>query len=109
MKLKIDRAKWLRGEGAYKSYLFRPEDGRMCCLGFLGLSYSLSPEDLTNVKMPTEIDKPGYPEWLGHREASDACKDITEVNDDPCISDQDREAKLTQLFALNDIQLEFVG
>lgn len=36
MKLTIDRSKWLRGDP--NSMLLRPTDGRMCCLGFLGLA-----------------------------------------------------------------------
>lgn len=34
MKLIIDRKTWLRGEGSLHSYLRRPADDKMCCLGF---------------------------------------------------------------------------
>lgn len=33
--VKIDRSKWLRGEGAENSYLLRSADNQMCCLGFV--------------------------------------------------------------------------
>lgn len=33
-KLIIDRSRWLRGEGCDASYLLRPADNKMCCLGF---------------------------------------------------------------------------
>ena len=44
MKLVIDRATWLRGEGHEQSYLLRECDGKMCCLGFFALACGLHPE-----------------------------------------------------------------
>ena len=52
MKLIIDRAKWLRGEGADKSYLVRDSDQKMCCLGFYGCSLGIDPSAMNTERSP---------------------------------------------------------
>lgn len=33
-KVVVKRSEWLRGEGYERSMLYRPEDGKRCCIGF---------------------------------------------------------------------------
>lgn len=46
----VDRSKWLRGEGSYKSRLLRPADGRMCCMGSAALAKGLSKDEIRDVQ-----------------------------------------------------------
>lgn len=46
----VVRDKWLRGEGAQKSYLLRRSDGKMCCMGFYALACGYDVEDIVGVK-----------------------------------------------------------
>lgn len=45
-ELLIDRDKWLRGEGGWRSYLHRRTDGKMCCLGIHAVSCGIHPHTL---------------------------------------------------------------
>lgn len=48
----VKRSKWLRGEGHGNSYLLRPNDGKMCCLGFLGIACGAEKEDIFDNENP---------------------------------------------------------
>lgn len=123
MKLRINRAKWLHGEGDYVSYLLRPADGKMCCLGFYGQALGVPTETLAYKKSPvgSEIFCKKAP-WLGDTENfSEVCGDLMEVNDscpdnqdktrpvNIVLSEPEREARLTKLFAEHGVEVEFYG
>jgi hypothetical protein len=131
MKLRIDRATWLRGEDPAVlktggSYLLRPKDGRMCCLGFLCRDLGWPLHELAHVTMPDLlIDADGaqdpaavclLPKWLVEKGTGDGDPDLTPLvetmantNDDPRLTETEREAKLTELFARQGIEVEFFG
>lgn len=55
LQVTVDRSKWLQGEGEEDSYLYRPDDGKMCCLGFVGLAAGLSEEIMADVSTPSGL------------------------------------------------------
>lgn len=53
MKLTIDRRKWWRGQGSINSTLLsttEPNEGKMCCLGFLSLACGYDEKDIRNLR-----------------------------------------------------------
>ena len=108
MKLIIDRAKWLRGDE--RSCLLRVEDRKMCCLGFLGLACGAVEDEITACPSPSSAVQVPWPSGLIVRKRNTpACSSLMLVNDDPTLSDTDREAELTRLFRQLNIEVEFTG
>lgn len=124
MKLIIDRAKWLRGEGSEDSYLVRASDGKMCCLGFYGQACGLDIEAMRDVPSPAEVPdviamawKEGR--WLFddlYKFTSASCSNLMEANDVVCSDfeeieevERQREAEIVSLFAFHSVEVEFVG
>ncbi len=119
----IDRATWLHGEGSLGSYLLRPSDGKMCCLGFLAKASGVSQTDLTHQKM---LDYLSYynrtllPAEL-IRENSMSVARIVSLNDNPLHekvtplivpeleSAIEREQRLTTAFQELGITVTFTG
>jgi len=118
MKLVIDRSKWARGQRP-DSYLLRRRDSKMCCLGFFGLACGLTEAALVGMQEPREVAKFGkWPRWLVEEDNadpyeaiwcdSDAAGRLIEANDEPDISEADREQCIAAIFAENGVEVEFV-
>lgn len=127
MKLTIDRATWLHGEGGKASYLLRQTDQKRCCLGFLGSALGYSDACLLGMQTPRYISDfmpesiftdPKAEQLLLKLMVTNDCKvgarlyGINVKVFDPelnCLleSEAQREALLTKLFAQHDIQVEF--
>jgi hypothetical protein len=123
MKLVIKRSEWIRGEGSEHSLLFRPADGKRCCLGFLGNACGV--KDLDQVEpTPAEVGAP-FPEWLyepgkgtynkaGSKGGKTPYRNTTighrlmELNDNRVIDDYEREEKLIAEFAKVGVEVTFV-
>lgn len=120
MKVEIKRDRWLRGEGSQYSWLLESETRHMCCLGFMCLAFGFTEEDILRVRAPQEtriasedtglddnplftfhVDKARYINSMLTDEAMN-------VNDDPDITDLEREEKLIEMFKDHGIKLEFV-
>jgi hypothetical protein len=54
-KLEISRKEWLRGGPSMKSFLYRPDDGKMCCLGFLGRACGLTVKEMEYSSYPSNV------------------------------------------------------
>jgi hypothetical protein len=113
MKLVIDRRIWLRGEGSDVSYLLRGSDKKQCCVGILCESLGVSKKNLQDHKGSQTLSGFNLPEWLTP-ESDDLFK-AYEINDtsvpanvEVAAFEASREAKITELFAEHDIQVEFV-
>ncbi len=117
----INRATWLRGEGGPTSSLMRPRDGKMCCLGFLGLACGVPAEELqyqghfsSMSREARSVLPPGFVDESlvdggGSSFETAACNYIILVNDATHLSDADRELYITfQLVALG-IEVKFEG
>lgn len=129
MKLTIDRSTWLRGEGPNASRLLREADGKMCCVGFLGLACGLTKEQLLEkttvaqlVKTAAYKPSPEHPVSLDDMYRphfdfvrgltvaanSDVANDLYNANDETLISEATRETSLAVLFAKIGVEVEFV-
>jgi hypothetical protein len=119
----IQRSQWLRG--ASHSYLYRPTDGKMCCLGFFGKACGLTYGSLSSRKTPAsvsgkdpfgiqgkfllELSYPLFPSSLGYNyHDTPAADTLMKVNDEYDANDNWREAEIIRLFALQGIQVTFV-
>jgi hypothetical protein len=109
MKLVIDRSKWLRAEGADESRLLRPNDGKMCCLGFFGLACGLEEDDLADMSVPGDVSslaKSRWPDWLT------ACSIVSgRAPQDDLMEENDTDANertIAEIFAEHGVEVEFV-
>jgi hypothetical protein len=130
MKLTIDRAKWLRGEGSGSSLLLRERDGKQCCLGQLGFACGLTSAQMMNTGAPSVIhiasesdpDSESNRKAIWSRQVKEAgllflyddnlspyCFDLMETNDDRELDEDYREERLTYLFAKIGIEVEFIN
>ena len=98
MDLVIKRSQWLRGEGGDDSYLLRQEDGKMCCLGFLGLALGITSAELLGEQNPRDAsdDLNRWPEAICKNglDTPLACS-LMLVNDNTSISEKCRERTIT--------------
>lgn len=112
--LKIDRKKWLRGEGEPLSFLLREHDGKMCCLGFDAIACGFKPEQIRGYKtlpsalgsaheLPSHYVNPNG----GNHLINSVFSDLYAYNDSSRLSEGEREKHLTQLFAKLDIEVQF--
>jgi hypothetical protein len=101
----VDRFRWLRG-GQGVSYLLRPIDRNMCCLGFLGAACGYTDHQMLGVVLPRAIHDKGarYPVELREH-----IEDIVATNDAVKISDEEREIELKVLFAKAGVKVTFEG
>lgn len=99
--LTIVRSKWLRGEGGLVSYLRRPEDGKMCCLGFDALACGFTPAQITGREDPRTLaevmDVPADYETTRCSPNYRTIFDAMDINDNIEISDSEREERLIPL------------
>lgn len=108
-KLVIKRSMWgyVDGPDSLSSALIRGEDGKMCCLGFLGVACGV--DMYVGQRMP-RYQQAGWPERfaatvVGH--AQPATRWAVGINDDEDIPREAKEEKLISLFAENGIELTF--
>ena len=116
MQFTVERSRWLRGLGAFKSGLLR--DGLQCCMGFvaeqIGVPCELRADSAGVASKPVrDLIEEALPDFV-HRDRLGFLDERTwvraayGVNDNPDLADADREARLTQLFADNGHELVFV-
>ena len=111
MDLVIEQSKWLCGDNQ-NSMLYRPKDGKMCCLGFLACKVGYSIDDISNQGTPSDLceDKSMFPSTLIYEgENTSLCNSLVKVNDNPDLKQIDRESILRELFKSIDIQVSFVS
>lgn len=103
----VDRATWLRG--SVGSLL--EDDGRRCCVGFLAKEMGYSDDEMRSMPVLGDVTRTelGLPPELRTCNWSSGDGDIYGANDDDALSDTDREAKLTELFAGIGVEVKFVG
>lgn len=121
-KLVIDRSKWLRGKPG-DGVLLRPEDGRMCCLGFLGRACGLTEGEINSQGCPQDTESALWPAWLvaiGELEEDDNEEEGREfadtatalhlmtINDSDKVSDDARERAIAEELAQHGVEVEFV-
>lgn len=111
-KLEISRKEWLRGGPSRESCLYRPEDGKMCCLGFLGRAHGLSNEDMEHRLYPSSVEdyrESGPQKLFEHHEQRNNWplypqkpepweETLGMINDFPGVDDETREAWVKEGF-----------
>lgn len=122
MKLKIERRKWLRGEG--RGVLYRPNDGRMCCLGFYCKAKGFSKTEMEGLSSPEELTYDSaldskrikkieallektpegyYSDYIDN----EICRSLVDINDDEKRSDTVREKMIKTRFKKIGVDVEF--
>lgn len=118
MKFTVNRVKWQRGVIGAGSLL--NDSGNMCCLGFVCRAVGMAPRSILNVGMPDDITTSGERRVRGLlTELSDEAVGVivsttlaqvaAEINDNPRLSDAEREHRLTAAFLEDGHTLDFVG
>lgn len=92
----IDRKKWLRGEGSFKSYLLRLPDGKQCCLGQIALQCGYSERKIEKEVGPEDIDFKPFINKDGFN--TSACERAMSINDNEKTTDKHKEKYLKNLF-----------
>lgn len=122
LKVVVDRAKWLHGEGPSMSMLHRAHDGKMCCLGFACLAAGVTKEQMQTYTDPADLMRRFHDnlqplpalEGLIRREKNVPYPNTTasilmEDNDKEGIKDNLREKRIIEKGAKAGIAFEFVG
>lgn len=116
-QLTINRPNWLHGETSSNSYLYRPHDGKMCCLGFYGLTCGVLKDQMRNKTQFYEsdiehikLDKQMH--WLVKEKnqrlfQSKDANELMSDNDDPFLGEDAREAQIIKTFAKHGITVTF--
>lgn len=99
----IPRSKWLRGQGNLESFLYRPSDGKQCCVGIYLSACGTPLSSLTGHK---EAHGPDLPLWMHAGEAI-ALLELYESNDNRSLSEPEREAEIAEGFAKQGIAVTF--
>lgn len=123
-KLIIDRKTWLRGADAddgINSFLFRTYDGKRCCLGFYGNQHAgKSDHDMADVQAPqlcvvgdewgplVRVSDMTQPRAL-RAEQTLVCVHLVSANDDRDLDESSREERVTELFSIIGIEVEFIN
>ena len=126
--VQIDRTLWLRGEK--DSSLFRPEDGKSCCVGLVCAELGVPKEKMAHIGTIDDLvveftDVPKEFKNENHHECNcDSCEepdtrqytekhyllsDMYRINDDLATDDVDKERKLIPLFASVGLEVEFIN
>jgi hypothetical protein len=125
MKLTIPRSIWLRGEGDEVSRLLRPEDDKMCCIGIYLKELGVEEEYLLNVSDANHINfnhrLPEEAKWLRDPCAVPSSGSFYTTNDYELLnidedsesrgfvrSEEEREAKIREMFLAHGVEVTFV-
>lgn len=113
----IYRDSWLRGEGSTKSYLLRPEDNKMCCLGQVSYQFGVPLSSLKGIKQVNNLCTPpsalGFlcrqPDWFdGMMASTDVANDAMHTNDSVVLTPEACEVRITEILAAHNIKVTFV-
>jgi hypothetical protein len=116
VKFTVSRETWIRG-GDDITRLLRPRDGKMCCLGFVCEQLGVPRDELRDRGAPADVGTMSLRivegvltrrSDLGTLYNNDLTESAIGINDDEKIDDDERERRLTALFAEHGHELEFV-
>lgn len=112
VKFTVYRDTWARG-GRPGSSLLDPEDGWRCCLGHLARDLGVSDDACAGRtyfprrKYDENLEEVPDPRIDRYRRIVESAQ-FVRVNDDPNMSDVDREALLTEMFSDSGVDVSFV-
>jgi hypothetical protein len=111
----INRAKWRTGgdsriqtgEGSTK---LLNNDGFMCCLGFRCHQMGIPKKDLLGYLSPAGLSENWViPDLVDSAGDTDFTTTAVDINDDECITQEEREKEITEHFATIGVTVEFKG
>lgn len=117
-ELVIDRQKWRTGsDGPHKTgegtTQLLNEQGFMCCLGFECLRLGLTEENILQIGEPQEVDEAYYDNidymLTGARFQKDWVTEAIEVNDNPELTLDQKEALIESIFGKEGIEVKFIN
>lgn len=104
-KTVVKRSEWLRGDDG----TLLDVDGMKCCLGFRCEQQGVPQAALRPNLMPSGIsDAFKISGWLREIDENSPVGKASAINDSGAIKDAEREAKLKEIFASQDEEIEFV-
>lgn len=109
----ISRKKWLRGEGASASALYRREDRKQCCVGIYLSACGVDNETLSKGSAARLLGLSELPKWLTEtndgmiQDRFSVIGSLYATNDDRGTPDPDRESRIAELFARNGVTVSF--
>lgn len=110
MTFTVQRHCWRRGVDDDDTLLF--DGDNYCVFGFYGLGMGLDDEQLIGAQGPMDLPYQNWPKWIRPENEKDfhssAVEQIIKVNDDALLTDAEREAKLTELFAKHGDMVTFI-
>jgi hypothetical protein len=108
MKFIVDRKTWYRGKGIKDSRLLR-EDGKMCCIGFVGKQCGVPDTDLLGIgNVTVGLQGHGlFPAWVRNTLTSISIRNAYSTNDSEDLTDSEREAQLKEIFLREGDEIEF--
>ncbi len=101
----IDRNTWLRGQ--FNSMLFRAKDGKMCCLGQIGLQCGLNEKDMSEHLIEFHNVNPFFISLMNKNYF--LSMKAMGINDNIYTNDKYKEIQLKSLFAKYDVELKFIN
>jgi hypothetical protein len=105
----VDRSKWARGGPRGSNYKGLSElvnvQGNMCCLGFLGITCGVEPQDMLQITSPDDLSE----ELTAKYPAVASWDQFIVINDNSAITDADKEKALRDLAKKNGFLFLFVG
>jgi hypothetical protein len=112
----VERETWLRGKGPAMANSGLLKNGKRCCLGFVCAQLGIPDDVMKYVGMPYGLPRelrdpiPELRLFAGdtHYGNGAFAYGAAQINDDPCITDEEREEKLIALFAEQGLTLKFV-
>jgi len=114
VKFTVERSRWRNAAHGIGNVLLLNEDGYKCCLGFV--CEQLGVRSILNRSSPKTLEVPvdDFNHWdvvwgVSHWENTELSKKAILINDDVCLTDQEREAQLIELFKKHGHELIFTG
>lgn len=105
-KTVVKRSEWLRGN--YDGRLLNNE-GLKCCLGFRCEQAGIALENLRGKELPFEVKgKSRLPWWLRSVNLEGKANQAAITNDANYLTDEEREAEITEIFKNQGEEIEFV-
>jgi hypothetical protein len=119
MKFIVPRRTWFRGQGTAESRLLTLK-GMRCCVGSVGQQCGVSDAEMKNRKAIhsfsfSETDRLGRPQILGgflewmYLGCGFFISSVYNINDNPNLSDAEREKQLKEKFAEQGDEIEFIN
>ena len=107
----IDRSKWRTDSHGKGDTLLLNNEGYMCCLGFRCHQMGIPKKEILNICLPYYLSyKWIIPDLIDENGCtSQFSEDAAEINDDPDLTNKERERLIIEHFKTKDIIVKFVG